>query len=44
MIWVIQMKNWQITTDSATTGSESEDNKALAELNVNKLREKRLLK
>ncbi len=30
---------WQITTDSETTGSESEDNKALAELIVNRLRE-----
>lgn len=34
---------WQITTDSETTGSESEDNKALAELVTNRLREKGLL-
>ena len=30
---------WQITTDSETTGSESEDNKALAELIVNRFRD-----
>lgn len=35
---------WKITTDSQTTGSESEDNKALAELIINRLREKGLIK
>lgn len=34
---------WQITTNSETTGSESEDAKALADFVVEKLREKGLL-
>jgi hypothetical protein len=44
-LWDVQQYQpvWQITTKSATTGSESQDNKALADFVVATLREKGLL-
>lgn len=45
-LWDVSSLNpvWQITTKSETSGSESEDNKALAELIANQLLEKGLIK